>query len=264
MHWQFAISGYFLLLATVSAGFMQPFCLHPATAATKDTQQVRDGEELNAIEKLRNHEIHFRACKEYFCAENPGVGVALVARAPDWSVEEISPKRKLYSITPFKEFLRRGVPANFLVLSQLQDWPTVRKETREVQDFPVTAFAMPYLTPDRKIVPLKRGSVGELLVYTGFNTPAIGQIQARLLRIPWADGLTLSMHVWLSERNSAKYNSIFIYSGSKPTQTVLELKKIWTEIQHPLPSTRGYKLCKDSHEIWVDKADTEGFNELLK
>jgi len=236
----------------------------PSHGKEPDEKTIGQGDELNILQTYHGKEAHMRACRSYFCVDLKDYGMILISQAPDWTVQEISPKRRLYAETPLKLWLRRGVPLNFLHLGTLPDWPAVPVKNKVEQGIPVDIYALPYLTSQHRPVSVSKGTVGEMTVFSGFKDNPSGQIISTLYHIPHVDGLPLSMRLWATDGADKKYNSIFVYSGAERGSNDLVLKKLWLSKRQSLPGKEGYRLCKDSREIWVNSAETDGINELMR
>jgi hypothetical protein len=207
-----------------------------------------------------------RICKDYLAVELPEQHMIIVAEAPTWSVRAISPIRKLTGVSSLQEWMRRGSPMNFLKVTALPEWPLIRLGSKPFQQWQATAYALPYKTQQGAIVPLTRGRVGDMVVLgEGYLPQQACEIMHTLIQTPKVKGLPVQINLWDADNSTNKINPLFIFSGGKASGPKELVTKSFAIVKrHGLPSSAGYKVCKNTHEVWVSPADTEGFEGLMR
>ncbi len=255
----FAISAFSCLLASVN-------CTAYAAPVTK-AFSLKPDEELDLNYDLESHRrVNLRVCSDYLVIDMPDHLMVIVAQAPSWSVRAISHVRKLVGVSTQSEWVRRGSPFNFLKVTSIPEWPLIRQGTKPYLTWQATHFALPYKTQEGAIVSLAHGRVGDFLVLgEGVLPKPACQIVSTLIQTPKAvSGLPVQLNLWDTEKVSSKMNSVFLFSGVKQTgPRAVIAKSAAVAKRKSLPSSEGYKVCKDPREVWVSNADTEGFEGLM-
>ena len=190
----------------------------------------------------------------------------IVAQAPGWNVRAISPVRKLIGTSTLQEWVRRGSPFNFLKVTSIPEWPLVRMGTKSFSNWQAAQYGLPYKTRAGGVVPLSRGKVGDFVVLgEGVLPKQACQIVTTLIQTPKSvNGLPVQLNLWETEKTSSKMNSLFLFSGvNQGGPREVEAKQLSIVKRHSLPSSEGYKVCKDPRDVWVSHADTEGFEGLM-
>lgn len=255
----FAISAFAYLLACIN-------CAASAAPAAK-VFSLKPDEELDLSYEVESHRrVNLRVCSDYLVIDMPDHHMVIVAQAPSWSVRAISPVRKMVGVSTQPEWVRRGSPFNFLKVTSIPEWPVVKQGTKPFLNWQATHFALPYKTHDGAIVPLNRGRVGDFLVLgEGVLPKQPCQIVSTLIQTPKAvSGLPVQLNLWDTEKTSTKMNSLFLFSGVKQSGPKTVVAKSAAVVKRKsLPSSEGYKVCKDPRDVWVSNADTEGFEGLM-
>lgn len=228
---------------------------------------LKPDEELDLNYEVESHRrVNVRVCSDYLVVDMPDHHMVIVSQAPSWNVRAISPVRKLVGVSTQTEWVRRGSPFNFLKVTSIPEWPVIKQGTKPYMNWQATHFVLPYKTQDGAMVPVSRGRVGDYLVLgEGVLPKQACQIVATLLQTPKAaNGLPVQLNLWDTEKTSTKMNSLFLFSGVNRSgpKTVLA-KSATVGKRKNLPSSEGYRLCKDPREVWVSEADTEGFEGLM-
>lgn len=241
-------------------------CAAYAAPATK-AFSLKPDEELDVNYDLESHRrVNLRVCSDYLVVDMPDHHMVIVAQAPSWNVQAISPIRKLIGVITQREWVRRGSPFNFLKVTSIPEWPLINQGMKPFLSWQATHFALPYKTQEGATVPLARGRVGDFLVLgEGVLPKAACQIVSTLIQTPKAvSGLPVQLNLWDTEKTSSKMNSLFLFSGVNQSgpKTVMA-KQVSIVKRRSLPSAEGYKVCKDPRDVWVSHADTEGFEELM-
>jgi hypothetical protein len=207
-----------------------------------------------------------RICDAFLCVEIPDQHMIIVAEAPTWSVRAISPIRKLTAVSPLQEWMRRGSPMNFLKVTALPEWPLIRLGPKPFRNWQATAYALPYKTHEGAIVPLTRGRVGNMVVLGEGSLPQQAcEIMHTLIQTPKVKGLPVQIDLLDADNSTTKINPLFIFSGGSATgPKELVTKSIAIVKRHSLPSSAGYKVCKNTRDVWVSPTDTEGFEGLMR
>ncbi|MBS1957235.1 MAG: hypothetical protein JST89_23815 [Cyanobacteria bacterium SZAS-4] len=260
--------GTIRVLAIVVFGYLLA-CINCAASAAPATKPffLKPDEELDLGYEVESHRrVNVRVCSDYLVVDMPDHHMVIVAQAPGWNVRAISPVRKLVGVSTQPEWVRRGSPFNFLKVTSIPEWPLVKQGTKPYLDWQATYFVLPYKTQDGAIVPLKRGQVGDFLVLgEGVLPKQACQIVSTLIQTPKAvSGLPVQLNLWDTEKTSTKMNSLFLFSGVKQSgPKAVIVKSAAVNKRRSLPSSEGYKVCKDPRDVWVSNADTEGFEGLM-
>ncbi|HEY9676940.1 MAG TPA: hypothetical protein V6C76_02975 [Drouetiella sp.] len=228
---------------------------------------LKPDEELNVnLSTSLNGKCNVRVNKEYLFVDLPQHQIELVAKAPEWNVEAISEPRKLTGKCTLEEFVRRGSPLNFLKIGSVPEWPLIPQPKTTFNGWVASAYAMPFKTQKGDVVPLSRGRVGNVVVLGAGVIPMPAcRIISTLIQTPKVDGITVKLFLTQMDASTTKMNSVFLFSGMKRTNPK-EVDTLSAAIakRKPLPSVKGYKVCKDPRDVWVSHADTEGFEGLMR
>jgi hypothetical protein len=228
---------------------------------------LKPDEELNLSYELETHRsANLRICSDYVSVDLPEHHMIILASAPNWDVRAISPVRKLTGVSTCKEWVRRGCPFNFLKVTSIPEWPLVRDGTSPFSNWQAAHYVLPFKTQAGAAVPLSRGKVGDFAVLgEGVLPKQACQIVSTLIQTPKSvNGLPVQLTLWETEKTSSKVNSLFLYSGvNEGGPKAVEAKHVAVVKRHSLPSSAGFKVCKDPRDVWVSHADTEGFEGLM-
>jgi len=232
--------------------------------AVNKSLTLKPDQELNLIQTSEGKINNLRLCSDYFCVEFADYRVFLVCKAPQWNVRIIAPVKKLYFDMPLQDWVRRGSPLNFLHVTSVPEWPTVRVGQQDFLNLRVTKFALPYKVGQRTAA-LSKGTVGQVLSLTEGAPPAAGMIMETFYHTPKVPGLPLTTSIWDFDKQSGTMSSMFLYSGGTFNSKLdLKTSKSWISKRSPLPSIAGFKVAATARDIWVNQADARGFEDLMR
>lgn len=229
---------------------------------------LKPDQELDVSYVIAFHgQCNLRVSTDYLVIELPDHHMTIVSQAPSWDVKVISPTRKLVGTCKFDEWVRRGSPFNFLKVTSIPEWPLIKVDNARFHDWSAEHYALPYKTQRGTAVPLIKGRVGDFIVLgEGVIPKQACQIVATLIQTPKkASGLPVSLNLWDTDKSSTKLNPVFLFSGVKRNgPKEVEARTVALTKRKMLPSSQGYKVCKDTRDVWVSHADTEGFEGLMR